>query len=570
MPTISGTMHLKIMKGVAKIPGDSQNSERGLDEVDLLDPKGFVCDEYLMKMPTLKSSAVYADSPLTDGRTLISGALGNVTETIRLTLNSDTMIQLAVMLSKLVRFKQDCNDFWDTFGQIEPMYLKHQIVGEPGPRYALLYDIDIDVETPINPNDTIRTVTLSIEREPYWRGLAPGDNPKHWYYLVNQQNWGVANTLLLTGSDHIAVNTSLDNRGEQNTSANGWVTQNFIDISAANIPGDAPALLCLSSIQTDTTVATTMVIGKSTKPNTGNTSRRTGTNQPLVYTFPAADAVVNTDTTLAADGGTPLGVSGLRRRAETTFGTASMTRRLDWNSNALSTNGLSLSVLRGRFAVFGRARVSAAATVNVEFVARQSGVDSIVNTPVVLTDLGAGGTGTSTDWALLNLGQISLPFDNRKTSTSNSGLGVDVFSGSTEIALSIFASRTSGAGLLYFCDLILIPIDEGAIQIKSAGVIGSSGVGRGPIYDNTGYYTHGTPEEFAAIGTYTAVSGAPSNFFVDIAELSGGPLYLTPNVNNRLYFLCFVDSTKRSFIDDPPTMSVRVDIVPRWVGLRTS
>lgn len=165
---------LQIVKGIAKTPGDTISAETGLDVLDLLDPQGFATDAYEMKIPSLKSSAVYADSPLTDGRTLISGTLGNVTETIRATLNGSSIIQLAAMMSRLMGFKQACNDFWDTFGQIEPVYIKNQVSGEPGPRYALLYDIDVAVSDPINPTDNIRDVTIVIEREYGWRGIAQG------------------------------------------------------------------------------------------------------------------------------------------------------------------------------------------------------------------------------------------------------------------------------------------------------------------------------------------------------------------------------------------------------------
>ena len=238
MANISGHAILKIVKGVQKTPGDSASVEVGLDEIDLLDSNGFSCDEYDMKIPALKSSAVYADSPLSDGRTLISGTVGNVTETIRLQLTAGTIIQLAAMLSKLGRFKQDCNDFWDTSRQIEPVFIKHQVIGEPGARYALLYDIDIDPgEQPLIPSEAKRTVTLSIEREPYWRGLAPGDNPKRWaienvYRQSINPNNAVLGVSAPFGPLNLVYVTTLFNRTEYSTAnKQTYVTKNFIDIS---------------------------------------------------------------------------------------------------------------------------------------------------------------------------------------------------------------------------------------------------------------------------------------------------------------------------------------------------
>lgn len=568
MPQISGTMHLKIMKGIAKVPGDTLSAEQGLDEINLLDPMGFSCDEYQMRIPALKSSAVYADSPLTDGRQLISGANGNVTETLRLTLNGGTIIQLAALLSKLGRFKQDCNDFWDTLVQIEPIYLKHQIVGEPGPRYALLYDIDVDVEDPTNPSDPSRTVTLNIERESYWRGLAPGDNPKHWSILVNNQSWNPTSAHLLQGNDALHQAT-ITNRAEQNAAASSYVTQNFIDIPASKIPGDAPALLNVSVQQAVSVSTTALLMGKSTKPTTGNTSRNTSTNQMTVYSFNAADGSAQIDTSLAADTGVPMSHNGNRNRSVTTFATATMATRLLWNTSN-HPNGFSSSVLRGRYGVFLRARVSAAATCNIQLsITANSGGDTLTTTPVTLTDLGVGGTGNSTDWALLYLGYVGIPVSNKRTSVGPDGKGIWIDTAQVDdLALNIQASRTSGAGNLYMSDMIFIPMDEGMIEMVSAIAVGSgSTVLYSWHYDNTGYFMHGTPGEYATIDFYsTATPG--HNMEADIPEFSGSPIYLTPKVQNRLVFLMYVKSTNRSIYNDPSASTVRVNIVPRWIGYR--
>lgn len=564
---------LQIVKGVQKTPGDNQSAETGLDSIDFLSTEGgFALDVYEIKIPALKSSAVYADSPLTDGRTLISGTLGNVNETIRLTLTAGTIVQIAAMMSKLLRFKQDCNDFWDTFVQIEPVYIKHQVSGEPGPRYALLYDIDIAIETPTNPSEPTRDITIVIEREPYWRGIAPGDNPKHWSYIQNgqSQQWAGSKANLLTGSDHLTTGT-IQNRAELNSSVSGFVTQNFIDIPAAKIPGDAPALLSLSVQQAVSVSATTLIVGKSTTKKTGNISRNTGNNQLTVFTFNVGDSSgIGVDTTLAADTGAPDDKSGSNQRSVTTFGTATMQSRLTWFPSANEPNGFSAAVLRGRFMVFLRARVSAAASVRLQLsVTQGSGADQFTTTPAVLSDLGTGGTGNSTDWALVYMGVVGIPFTDKRTSVGADGRGIWIDSqGASEIQLRMSAARDSGAGSLYMSDLIFIPIDEGSIKIASSLAVGSgASVPFAWLYDNSGYFTHGTPSDYAAIHGITASSSA--TFEADSAELSGGELYLTPGVDNRLYFLAYVASTNRSFPFDPSASSVRVNIVPRWQGYRT-
>jgi hypothetical protein len=570
---MTGHAVLQIVKGVQVTPGDTQSAERGLDSIDFLSTEGgFALDVYEIKIPSLKSSAVYADSPLTDGRTLISGTLGNVNETIRLTLAASTIVQLSAMLSKLLRFRQDCNDFWDTFVQIEPIYIKHQVNGEPGPRYALLYDIDIAVDTPTNPSEPTRDITIVVEREPYWRGIAPGDNPKHWTYIQNEQSqqWAANKANLLTGSDHLTTGT-IQNRAELNSAVSGFATQNFIDIPAAKIPGDAPALLSLSVQQAVSVSATTLIVGKSTTKKTGNTSRNTGNNQLTVFAFNAGDSSGSgIDTTLAADTGAPDDKSGSNQRSVTTFGTATMQSRLTWFPGANEPNGFSTAVLRGRFMVYLRARVSAAASVRLQMsISVGSGADQFTTTPAVLSDLGAGGTGNSTDWALVYMGVVGVPFTDKRTSVGADGRGIWIDSqGAAEIQLRVSAARDSGAGSLYMSDLIFIPIDEGSIKIASSLAVGTGAlVPFAWLYDNSGYFAHGTPSDYAAIHGVTASSSA--TFEADSAELSGGALYLTPGVDNRLYFLAYVSSTKRSFPFDPSASSVRVNIVPRWQGYRT-
>ena len=187
---------------------------------------------------------------------------------------------------------------------------------------------------------------------------------------------------------------------------------------------------------------------------------------------------------------------------------------------------------------------------------------------MTFSDLGAGGTGNTTSWGVVYLGQFSIPTSDRRTTVSSDGRGIWVDSnGLTDLILSIQAERTSGAGSLYIGDLTLIPVDEGALKIASSLVVGlNASVLRSWNYDNTGYFLHGNTGDFASIQQTTPAT--PSWSEVDVPELSGSAIYLTPKVLNRLYFFMMINSTNRSAIDDPSASTVRVDIVPRWSGLR--
>lgn len=552
MPDMSGHAILKIVKGVQKIPGDASSAEQGLDEINLLDPNGFACDEYDMKLPALKSSAVYADSPLTDGRTLISGTLGNVTETIRLQLSAGAIIQMAAMLSKLGRFKQDCNDFWDTFGQIEPVYIKHQVVGEPGPRYALLYDIDIDPgQQPLIPSEAKRTVTLVIEREYGWRGLAPGDNPKRWTIeqVMEGQKWNSANADLLSGNNHLAVQ-AVQNRMEWNTTETALLSQNFMDIPATAIPGDLPALVEIA-IQCETVHANGLnriYIGKSSKPDL----LLSGTELKPSYILVAADGTSNTDATDANDTGAPIeAVSGVNRRKTISFATATLQNRITWGPNQTGTSFV-LSSLRGRYMAFIRARLSAASTVTMNLYL-QADSGSVTFPSYTLTGVGSGGVGNTTFWQNIYMGIVTFPHNEQRVSILDNGRGIDL-SGGGDLILQ--AERTGAATNLYVADLILVPIDEGVWLQQSGEAIGINSW----FYDNTGYYLHGRHGGFSG-DTYSI---APT-------EQRGSEFYLTPGQRNRLVMFAdlspnLAGTEAESGID--AAFRFRVNIVPRWSGLR--
>jgi len=555
---------LQIIKGVAKVPGDTNSAETGLDSINLLDPLGFSCDTYDIQLPNMKGGAVWADSPLTDGRTLISGTLGNVTETLRIQLTAGTLVQMSAMLSRLGRFRQDCNDFWDTFGQIEPVYIKHQVEGEPGPRYALLYNIEINVESPIDPGESNRMVTLSIEREYGWRGLAPGDNPKRWAIenVFSGQKFNSNTADLMSGNNFLHYETDIWNRAELRTTQNGYNVKNFVVIPGSRIPGDLPALLCLSYTRSQTDITdSNLIISKNTKSDTTNINRTTSTNQIMIHVFNAADASLGTDTTLAADTGASKGITGLQRRSQTTFATATLISRLAWASAQYSTNKLNLSVLRGRYAVFARARVSAVSTTCVLqlYITETGGLVQAL-TPVTFIDDGSSGTGNTTWWSLAYLGQVSLPSSDRKTIVSANGLGINVEENGLEITIALYASRTAGAGSLYVNDLIFMPIDEGATMLSSAGNLGTTN--GGAVYDNTGYLRHGMTGDIAISTTNGAAE-------LNRLAMSGTPIYLTPGVDNRIEFFNYDAATNLSLaVFGGAGVIIRASIVPRWSGLR--
>jgi hypothetical protein len=539
---------LQIVKGIQKVPGDTLSAETGLDSIDLLDPLGFSTDTYEIKIPSLKSSAVYADSPLSDGRTLIAGALGNVNETIRVTLTTGTIVQLSAMLSKLLRFKKDCNDFWDTFTQIEPVYIKHQVDGEPGPRYALLYDIDIAIDSVVNPGDPQRDITIVIERETYWRGLAPGDNPKKWTVenYFTGQTWSPTNASLYSGIDHLAYGL-VDNCQEFLTNTS-FQSRNFIDIPAEKIPGDAPPLLCV------------MVNGGLNNPKhyIGVSQNRTSivdraSSDLLLYnaipmssgTIASGTAAFLTDTTR---GVAHVPTSPLKRTVIVTPAGATEVIVLTWN--VTSFPHFNALVLNGRYAVFLRANQigGTAQAVTARFTWANSGAGTIFDSGLRLI-----GDDSTAENQMNYMGIIEFP------TTASDIVGANGKGATTEVdsaALSVSVMRSAGVGTVRLVDLILYPLGN-FVTINhndgGAGVLYS-------IYDDTGYFSHGRIDP--VISAHRLLNDVDQIY----ATEGNGQLQLKPGVNNRLYLTSILNSGGGATANID--MTVRANIVPRWSGLR--
>lgn len=563
---MSGHAILKIVKGVQKTPGDVNSVEQGLDEVNLLDPLGFSLDSYEMKIPALKSSSVFADNPLADGRTLIVGALGNVTETIRVTITAASIPQMSAMLAKLGRMKQDCNDFWDTFGQIEPVYIKHQVNGEPGPRYALLYDIDIAIAAPFDPGAPTRDLTIVIEREYGWRGIAPGDNPKRWNIENNLgQAFNLANASLIDGTNSLA-SASLANKTEFATSNTISSVRNFIDIPAEDIPGDLPALVCVTGQPNyDGAGSVDLYISRVSKP-LSLPDRNNGAILPHYLDFSAAAGLMGTDTAFTTDTNNGIvypPVSANLRVATVSFTTTTTaTPRVSWSLNANYPH-MDTTLLRGRYMVFIRARQNAGAlgntTAYIQYLDGNSGAFATSNTVILPL---ATDSPTTTDIPLSYMGIVTLPPSRRSQSLMRGGgLKITAVPGVTDNGFSIrlYVARSTGVATVTIVDTILVPIDEACV--RTVPTVPSSSADQHVIFDETGYFNHGLTDPEAVYR-----NSAPDLDIDMPSQLMGGRLNLIPGKTNRLYFL--YQKFNGTHANPLGTLNVTVNIVPRWSGLR--
>lgn len=563
---------LQIIKGVPKLAGYVYNNEPDLLVCNLLSNSTGItltADGWSPNIPSLKSSGVWADSPISDGRTLLSGTMSNVIETMRVNVTGATFQEFAGFVTLLNTMVVSARDFWQTEWQINPVYLKWWASCAPGEQYALIYNIDIDWEYQDSPTPSA-IATLSIEREYGWRAIAPGDNPHKWAYYINgrpdnaltqaKANMAyVVATGLPDSGGWVGTNSSLYNSVEYNAGFTATDQVPYLDIPASKIPGDLPAL-CLISISSHLTSGAhdSVAFWRTTKPSSmldyaGNTHR--------AFLFMNANSAgLGTDTTNAADTGASDG-----NRGSCSFGTSTaLVERLYWSWNATSllnpSTMAAANLYRGRYRVWLRCRLSAAGTCGIQFRMSYSGVATTLTT-TNLTDAGAGGTGNTTEWAVLDLGQIVINPDKRASSNSG-GFGIHP----DTLRLSIFASRTSGTPVLYFDSLILIGMDEPSVIAYSPNIDID---GLYVFYDNTGYLAHGSTDERLELHTMNVVGsnliGQPQGV---ITPQFNQPFTLLPNVNNRIYAFDFDTASRRSAATSNSYHGLSVLAVPRWSGIR--
>lgn len=579
MPITTIVQSLEIVRGIGPYAVDTTSAEQPMEVLSLLNPQGFAVQEsgWIPNFPQVKDGGLYAESPVSDGRILIAASEDNVTETMQLVASSATFATRYILERQLHAFAERARDFHTEQNQIEPVYLKAWFQGAPGPQYALIFNIQVaqrkDPFAPYNVNE----LTVTIEREPFWRPIPPGANPKLWTIFFRNSTLTTDPDDLYIGARDLTYSNAvknlfqtngLENSREWNVGQSDVTSENYIDIPAADIPGDAPALVCLA-VEIPSVTAGGLYVGRQTKSTT--LVGRNGTNNTSVLVLNAGDvASRGSDATIQADTGAPNSnnqSSGQRGRVA--FVTASLVQRFRWRAQGVDSpeTRIDTTLERGTYAAFLRARLSAAGTVQLQLQYGLNDLTNLVLNPIFnLTEVGAGGTGNTTLWGVAYLGTISIPLTSARVSVGADGKGVLVLPSNTSfssLSIVLAAARTSGTPELYVADLVLIPIDECSIGLKptSAGFLGAVNT---LIYDNTGYFQHGYPGDYAMYWRYFSAGGeTPAED--EVAEIQGGQLMLLPGVNNRLHFL-YAD-VAQSIVKQTGNR-VYLNAVPRWRGIR--
>lgn len=574
---------LELVKGIGPYPGDNNSAEQPIDTLDLMSIEGFAVepDGWIPNFTQIKDGGLYADSPIADGRQLTAAAEDNVTETMTLTATAATVQTRLILQTKLARFIQAATASHTELWQIEPVYLRVKFAGAPGPQYALVYTIAMAQRRDPFAPENLNKLTITLEREPFWRPLAPGKNPKLW---TLGENTDIANLSLWTGTDHLHYQQLVNNL-ELSTDYVTALSQNYVDIPANKIPGDAPALVLIDvrpEVAGITGVDEDVFIARSTKPKT-LTSRPTAKTHRTLANLNAGDAVGDTGFNKTLDANRGLisnGSTTNKYYGDMTFSANPQTRSAWWGNSATLLGVLDANTLRGQYMFFLRCKQNGGALgdISVQLELRIGSAIPSSTTPIyqsivlpAVKTVGALNAALGSDTYIpLYLGSARIPFGDRAVSDIDGG-GLDVVKGnehSLEVRLNI--TRSTGTSSLYFADLVMLPYDECCIKTASPEAPGGKGFVEGEywhtVFDNTGYLAHGDPQPRAYL--YNTVSGVAEALFA--IGIEGGDLTLLPGVDNRLFFFVVRTTSGKviSALGQNVDPQVRINLIPRWRGIR--
>jgi hypothetical protein len=302
-------------------------------------------------------------------------------------------------------------------------------------------------------------------------------------------------------------------------------------------------------------------IAKSSKPT--SISDRAANSLPLYNAFAASGGSMQNSTALVNDavaGIVHTPASATAKVANPNFATTTELNRITWTVGAALYPHVNPALLRGTYDVFVRAHQTggAAGICNMRLTMQTTGDFVFFNSGPKTVQLQV--TGHS---ALHYMGVATIGSD-VASQISARGTGKQV---EYDFTISLYAQRTTGTGaaVLNIVDVILLPIEEGLVQITPNYYDSVAAHPLQHIYDNTGYFLHGKPDDIA---TVHGVPGASNNEYSPLVEPRGGQIMLEPNVNNRLYFLSMTRGS------DPPSAGgqykhdVFINLVPRWSGVR--
>lgn len=592
---------LRLKQGVPAAPGDPNSAEQGIiKHINLMSPEGVdgfrldTSQNWTPQRAQWKNGGVWVESAINDGRQLLAAARGNVLETIPLILVAESQNSINFYMRELGRFAQAVTDVQEG-RSIEPTYLELEGVDAPGGQWAAVFMVNIADRNLAYPDVGQKPavgVTLTIEREAGWRMLWPGVNPIECHFQLQGKTRGVttpgegytySDMSLYENTDHFHYEL-IKNRVEINpTSYSTLISKNWIDITGTDIPGDMPALCCINIEAfddvgvNDSSLMQRAWIARSTKPATNTAKTGANPTKLQIDMINAGDATLvgggGFSKTNDADGIISNGSSTLQYYATRAYAAGAVARQsvLRWFNDF---EDLDIHTLRGTYAVYLRGLVSPNTAVDGDFNMWLTFAEDWASGFDFRSTLELGPNNhipiiTSGDApGLTYFGMVTLPLAARETvGIDGRGIAIstDVFP-SLSITLDIQKVNAANTRTVIIHDLVLLPIDECQVIIENDSVINTS-FNTHFIFDNTGYFNRtGTEARAYRFFTSSATSKSPVS-----AEFSGRDITLIPGIDNRLYFMKSandVGGTQREESRPGNQMKVRLNIVPRWSGIR--
>jgi hypothetical protein len=572
---------LRIVYGTRIPVGDTSTDWMQQDVVDLLSINNFSVNAqgWIPKVAALKGGGNFLDSGVSDGKELTATAFDLVKETLVLTSTGANPQSRYAAESKLHKMNARAIAYHAQTEGIQPVYLEWWAYGAPAPQYALIYTIEVAYSANAFEAVNVDEIALVITRAPLWRGIPPRV-PAQAYALERVGSELTASNADLASYTTTIALTTLANKME--VAAGAYLTRNYIKIPAALIPGDAPALVQVT-IGADTTNVsypfsahrlTSLYISKSTRLRDLEINSGTFARLPKFHLNMGEAALIISGAVVATGADYGVICSGTHKAWEysvPTTGVYLSTPNVEYLTYITPS-------MYGRFAVFLRSTFLTTGTPHVTCkleVANNdyNGADPLnMLSPKRLIGENRVGQlqGIQNRPDLTYMGVVQLPFPG-KDSFDGNARHAGVSSNDQQYNFRLSFKNTSGAArTIQVMDLILMPIDEGMVSIEFAP-LAVSGIDQGSeviIYDETGHLNaYGYPQAVAARQN----APGPAKIGASAPIVRGGPISLTPGVDNYLFFLWTEDKSGQvePLCPYPNAFEpVAVQIVPQWMGMR--
>lgn len=489
----------------------------------------------------------WADSETANGRTPVSLPTANAIESLSLVASS-TQAGIA-LLAELNRFAEIGRLFWTETAQ-RPLYLEWAASSGAGSQFALIYNMQAAIEQfdAIENAEEPLVVSLSIEREAAWRGIAPGLPAKYWTLISRGLQPTTAASPSPTGFfnvDDLNPLTGAGDKASLYTLTNdfgdelGTNNRNFIDVDGADIPGDAPALVWILNDFNSSSITLNYSKDSNIDFGTANAFGVAGTYAPGTrrrMRFNAGDwalgAASNVTITKQINAAAWLGNGSIVNRTAIQLVFAA---GVAGSTTAVASFIAPMQAYAGsNYAVFltsagGSSAVTVRATIAYNDTAEQA-IGSVV--PSRTSALVTG----RSDY----LGTVSFP-DQRSGGFGGFQTAVPFFT------IRLYVSKPGATTpTLNLFDIALVPITEGSVSITPTGLSTAR-----TTFDNTGYAS--SRDIFA--GSMTGNRSIPNTF-------TGNGFQLTPGITNRIYVFAGIGNEDTNY-------TTTLNLIPRWYGVRT-